>query len=118
MRQILEDLQPLRDDRVAGGAFYVGDKAQTAGIVLVGGVVHPLAELGQIVRALWRINRILVAGTFAAAESAPKGRKRLKSAEDFHTSEIVASRQLNGPLSSPLASLSDESTCAASELAL
>jgi hypothetical protein len=66
MIQILQDQQTLLNNRVALLAFDMGDKAQTTGIVLVGRVVHPLAERGQILRALWQIHRILVAGTFAA----------------------------------------------------
>ena len=42
MRQVFEDLQALRDDRVAFAALDVRDEAQAARVVLVGGVVQAL----------------------------------------------------------------------------
>ena len=40
--EILQNQQPLFDDRMALGAFDVRYKTDTAGVVLVGGVVQPL----------------------------------------------------------------------------
>ena len=40
--EILQNLQPLFDDRMALAAFDVCYKTDTAGVVLVGGVVQPL----------------------------------------------------------------------------
>jgi len=43
MLEILEDLQPLRNDRMALLILDVGDEADAAGVMLVGGVVETLA---------------------------------------------------------------------------
>jgi hypothetical protein len=42
MREILENFQAFEDDVVRGSALDVYDKAETAGIVLVGGVIEAL----------------------------------------------------------------------------
>ena len=42
MGQIFEDLQRLRDNRMAFFAFDVGDEAQATGVVLICGIVQTL----------------------------------------------------------------------------
>ena len=44
MGEVLENEQPLIDDGVAPGAFDVGDKADAAGVMFIGGVVQPLCR--------------------------------------------------------------------------
>jgi len=42
MGQVLEDQQPLVDDGMAPGALDIGDEADAAGVMFVGGVVQAL----------------------------------------------------------------------------
>ena len=44
MGEVLEDEQPLLDDGVVPGALDVGDEADAAGVVFVGGVVQTLCR--------------------------------------------------------------------------
>ena len=53
MSQILQDLQPLLDDRMRFATLDMGDEPDAAGVMFVGGIVQPLAgRKGRIVHGI------------------------------------------------------------------
>src|SRR6266567_4591260 len=103
MRQILEYLQPLGDDRVVFFAFDVGDEAQPTGVVLVRRIIQTLTcgrQPGDTGCVL--VHEVLVTQAFLRIAPAIRRREttlsRGRARVAAYTSEIVASRQPIGPL--------------------
>ena len=79
--EILEDLQPLRDDRVAFLALDMGDEAHAAGVVLVARVVQALPGRRQMLRFARSLAHVVLTACArcrplaAAAAKDPMGRR-------------------------------------------
>ncbi len=96
MRQVLEDRKTLRDHFVRLAAFDVRDEAETAGVVLVSGVVQALGCGG-----IARMRGLIHAGPrFREQAAAPLPVKRHKvrrnPAKPVNTTRDAALRQESG----------------------